>query len=182
MLIEDGTLRQCGRWQPPFGESFMKPPFSVLLPAGLAVAAVALLPSAGSAEAPKVAANQHLEIDNRAPGPVTVRVLHSDGSLQEQETVGAGSTYRFTFEWCFSCCGHNKHRTFEVTAGSTLRATGELYMSTKKVYSGPDGPSTCDENNQMTVKDANANDAWAFATSSENGHRTAVLTVTRTAS
>src|SRR5690606_33402602 len=109
---------------------------------------------------------------NRSPEPVTVRVLHSDGSLDKQHTVASGDTYRFTFDWCFSCCGHKKERKFEVKTGSTVRASGDLKMTT----------DDCVADNEMTLRDEVMNDAWRFAQSYENGHRTAVVTVTLTAS
>lgn len=153
----------------------------------LGLAAVLLASAAGSTpakatelfEAPQ---NQHLEIDNRSSEAVTVRVLHSDGSLQKQETVKAGDTHRFTFEWCVTCCGDDKHRTFEVKTGSTLRGTGDLMMTTASVFDGALGTATCHETNKMTVKDGNASDPWKFATSYENGNRTAVLKVTNASS
>ncbi|HEX7087974.1 MAG TPA: hypothetical protein VF198_16560 [Vicinamibacterales bacterium] len=142
------------------------------------VPALALLLAPAPSAAGESAENMHLKIRNRGTAPVTVRVLHSDGKLQKQETVKPGDNHRFIFEWCASCCGNDKQRKFEVFAGSVLIAAGDLYMSTKKVITGPQGGTACDENNQMTVTDANAGDAWIFSTSYENQHRTAVLTVT----
>jgi hypothetical protein len=158
----------------------------VSLSLGLA-AALLLAPLAGSTKAGAVALfeapqNQHLEIDNGSSDSVTVRVLHSDGSLQKQETVKAGGTHRFTFEWCENCCGNDKQRRFEVKTGSALRATGQLEMSTASVFDGAFGTATCHETNAMTVKDENTSDSWTFSTKYENGHRTAVLGVTNASS
>lgn len=123
------------------------------------------------------AQSMHLKVRNQTTAKVTVRVLHSDGKLQKQETIAPGDTHRFKFDWCYDCCGHDKERKFEAKTGETLRATGELYMATKKVVTGPQGGTTCDEYNNMTVKDADETDAWTFSTDYENGHRTAILTV-----
>lgn len=137
------------------------------------IAAATLLVNA----APAVAqvSSQHLKIDNQSTTAVTVRVLHSDGSLQKQKTINAGETDRFTFDWCYTCCGHTKRRTFELKTGSTIRATGKLTMSTSQFTTGH--LVGCDGRNEMTVTDTNPGDGWNFSTSYENGHRTAVLTV-----
>lgn len=142
-----------------------------------AAATLATLLAPGPAAAGSAPA-MHLKVRNGTAQPVTVRLLHADGRLQNQETVAAGGTRRFTFEWCPSCCGTDKEQRFEVSTGSTLRATGELYMSTRRIVTGPDGGTVCDGNNQMTVKDADETDAWIVSTGYENRHRTAVLTVT----
>lgn len=123
------------------------------------------------------AQSMHLKVRNQTTEKVTVRVLHSDGKLQKQETIAPGDTHRFVFDWCATCCGNDKERRFEAKTGDTVRATGELYMSTKKVITGPQGGTTCEEHNQMTVTDADGADAWTFSTDYENGHRTAILTV-----
>lgn len=149
-----------------------------ILSVSLVPAALAVLLAPAPSVAGESAENMHLKIRNRSTASVTVRVLHSDGKLQKKETVKPGDNHRFIFEWCATCCGNDKQRKFEVLAGSVLIASGDLYMSTKKVITGPQGGTACDENNQMTVTDANAGDAWIFSTSYENQHRTAVLTVT----
>lgn len=137
----------------------------------VAVAALLFGPASASSQVP----SQHLKIHNRTSESVTVRVLHSDGSLQKQETIQAGDTHRFIFDWCYECCGHSKHRLFEVKTGSTLRATGELTMETGLI--SMESASDCIGRNEMKVTDKNASDSFTFSTDYENQHRTAILTV-----
>lgn len=135
------------------------------------VAALLFGPAPASAQVP----SQHLKVHNRSPEPITVRVLHSDGSLQKQETIQPGDTHRFIFDWCFECCGHSKHRLFEVKTGSTLRATGALTMETGMISAG--SASDCIARNEMKVTDKDSADPFTFSTAYENQHRTAILTV-----
>jgi hypothetical protein len=149
----------------------MKMSMSLSSTLGLAVAALLLGPAPASAQV----ASQHFQIHNQSSESVAVRVLHSDGSLQKQETIKAGDTHRFNFDWCYDCCGHDKHRMFEVKTGPTLRAAGQLFMKTQLIVMG--AATDCASNNDIRVSDKDPADSWTFSTGYDNGHRTAVLTV-----
>src|SRR5690606_21285372 len=113
-----------------------------------------------------------LKIENKSSEPITVRVLHSDGALQKQETIKPGKNHQFTFSWCYECCGHDKQRKFEVKTGSTLRATGDLAMSTKVKEL-----NTCAQKSELTVEEENGTDAWSFSKAYTDWGLTSILTV-----
>jgi hypothetical protein len=143
---------------------------SIGLAAGLAAVVLAAHAQGSEAE------NMHLKIRNQASEAVTVSILKG-GDVQKQQTVRAGERHRFKFEWCAGCCGHDKERGFQVKQNGKLLASGTLDMNTRKVVTGSQGDTTCVETNTMTVTDQDEADAWVFSQSSENSHRTAVLTV-----
>jgi hypothetical protein len=142
-----------------------------------AILAVALAALAAPPRAEAAAAeNMHLKIRNRASAAITVYILRGGGDVQKQETVAPGKSHRFKFEWCATCCGHDKQRDFEVKRGDTLLASGTLDMNTRKVVTGPEGETDCSETNTMELTDEDEGDAWTFSGDYENAHRTAVIT------
>ncbi len=156
----------------------MKPLYPVALSLGIAAAALALHPAAGTAAALQATGPQNLKVHNKASESITVRILHSDGDLQKQETIKPGETHRFVFDFCMTCCGNTKDRQFEVRTGSTVRLTGKLHMVTRTAFDEDTGVPFCEGDNQMTVVDENTGDVWKYSTGLENKHQTAILTVT----